>query len=171
MRRLNELPRMDADSKSSILGAAAAGAVAGKRMSQNIEEKGHPFSQCEVKHLNLWQRICEHHGVTHIVDLSPGSAGLAIAAAGAMEYEGVATNDIHCSWLDSTLDLVVKYLASKDKEFSNKLGGDDDFAEKVASYFGGTLLEARRYLEPEVVAAPEDEHDDESSEEDGDGQQ
>ena len=61
MRRLNELPRMDADSKSSILGAAAAGAVAGKRVAQNIEEKGHPFSQCEVKPLNLWQRMCEHH--------------------------------------------------------------------------------------------------------------
>jgi len=122
MRLSNELPRMDADSKSSILGAAAAGAVAGKRMSQNIEEKGHPFSQCEVKPLNLWQRICEHHGVTHIVDLSPGSAGLAIAAAGAMEYEGVATNEIHCSWLDSILDLVVKYLASKDNAFAKKMG-------------------------------------------------
>ena len=41
----------------------------------------------------MWQRICEHHGVTHSADLLPGSAGLAIAAAGAMEYEGVAAND------------------------------------------------------------------------------
>ena len=89
------------------------------------------------------------------MDFSPGSAGLAIAAAGAMEYEGVATNEIHCSWLDSTLDLVVKYLASKDKEFTNKLRGDDDFAEKVAQYLGGTLLEARRYLEPAVKETPE----------------
>ena len=30
MRRFDDLPRMDADSKASILGAAAAGAVAGK---------------------------------------------------------------------------------------------------------------------------------------------
>jgi len=171
MRRFDELPRMDADSKASILGAAAAGAVAGKRLSQNIAEKGHPFSHCEVKPLNLWQRICEHHGVTHIVDFSPGSAGLAIAATGAMEYEGVASNEIHCRWLDSTLDLVVKYLASKDKVFANKLGGDDDFAEKVAQYFAGTLLEARRYLEPEAKETPEDEDDGESSEEDGDGQE
>ena len=43
-------------------------------------------------------------------------------AAGAMEYEGVATNEIHCSWLDPTLALVVKYLASKDKVFAQKLG-------------------------------------------------
>ena len=149
MRRFDELPRMDANTKASILGAAAAGAVAGKRMSKNIEEKGHPFSHCEVKPLNLWQRICEHFGVTHIVDWTPGSAGLAIGATGAMEYEGLAANEIHCRWLDSTLDLVVKYIASKDKVFANKLGGDDDFAEEVAEYFGGTLLEARRYLEPD----------------------
>ena len=86
-----------------------------------------------------------------------------------MEYEGVATNEIHCSWLDPTLALVVKYLASKDKVFAQKLVGDDDFAEKVAQYFSGTLLEARRYLEP--VEAPEDEDDGESSGEDEDGQQ
>ena len=85
MRRFDELPRMNANTKASILGAAAAGAVAGKRMSQNVEEKGHPFSHCEVKPLNLWQRICEHFGVTHIVDWTPGSAGLAIGATGAME--------------------------------------------------------------------------------------
>ena len=170
MRRIDELPRMEESIKSGILGVAAAGA-AGKRVIQNIEEKGHPFSQCEVKPINLWQRICEHHGVTHIVDLSPGSAGLAIAAAGAMEYEGVAANEIHCGWLDSTLDLVVKYLASQDKVFAKKLGGDDEFVEKIAQYFAGTLLEARRYLEPEIKETPEDEDDGESSEEDEDGKQ
>ena len=123
MRRLCELPRMDADSKAGILGAAAAGAVMGKRVQRDIDEKGHPFSFCEVKPLNLWQRICEHHGVTHIVDFSPGSAGLSIAAAGAMEYEGVAANEVHCAWLDSTLDLVVKCLAGQDKNLAKKLGG------------------------------------------------
>ena len=168
MRRFSELPRMEEDVKSGILGVAAAGAV-GKRVTKHIEEKGHPFSQCEVKPINLWQRICEHHGVTHIVDLSPGSAGLAIAAAGALGYEGVAANEIHCGWLDSTLDLVVKYLASQDKMFAKQLGGDDEFVEKVAQYFAGTLLEARRYLEPEVKETPEDEDDVESSEEDEDG--
>ena len=171
MRRLNKLPRMEADCKAGILGAAAAGAVVGKRVAQNIEEKGHPFSQCEIKHLNLWQRICEHHGVTHIVDLSPGSAGLAIAAAGAMEYEGVATNEMHCSWLDSTLDLVVKYFTSTDKEFAKKLGGDDEFVEKVARYFAGTLMEARGYLEPEVQSDEDDDENEDDGESSEDGGQ
>ena len=122
MRRLSELPRMDGDSKAGILGAAAAGAVMGKRVQRDIDEKGHPFSLCEVKPLNLWQRICEHHGVTHIVDFSPGSAGLSIAAAGAMEYEGVAANEVHCAWLDSTLDLVVKYFAGQDENLAKSWG-------------------------------------------------
>ena len=159
MRSLNELPRMDAECKAGILGAAAASAVVGQRISENIDEKGHPFSQCEVKPLNLWQRICEHHGVTHIVDFSPGSAGLATAVTGEMDYEGVATNDLHCSWLDSTLDLVVKYLAGTDKEFAKKLGADDEFVEQVMQYFAGTFTEAKRYLEPEEQS---DEDDDEN---------
>ena len=49
MRRFGELPRMGGDSKASTLGAAAAGAVVGKRVAENIEEKTHPFSQCEIK--------------------------------------------------------------------------------------------------------------------------
>ena len=105
--------------------------------------------------------------MTHIVDFSPGSGGLAIAAAGAVEYEGVAANQEHCSWLDSNLDLVVKYLASTDKEFAKKLGANDEFGEKVVQYFAGTLMEARRYLEPEVHSDEDNEDDGESSE-DGD---
>ena len=34
MRRFDELPRMDADTKAHILGVAAAGAVAGKRVER-----------------------------------------------------------------------------------------------------------------------------------------
>ena len=38
LRSLNELPRMDAECKAGILGAAAVGAVVGKGICQNIEE-------------------------------------------------------------------------------------------------------------------------------------
>eukprot|EP00959_Pyramimonas_sp_CCMP1952_P235736 4926292-Pyramimonas_sp.AAC.1 len=84
MRQYCELPRMTYETKASILGNAAAGAVKGKRAQKDIESKGHPFSHLEVKPLHLWQRLCEHHHITHIVDFSAGSAALAIAAAGAM---------------------------------------------------------------------------------------
>ena len=56
------------------------------------------------------------------MDVSPGSAALAIAAAGAMEYEGVAANEVHRDWLDATMDRCVMDLAGKDKTLANKLG-------------------------------------------------
>ena len=139
---------MDFEAKSSILGVAASGEVQGQRAQQDINENGHPFSHCEVKPLSLWQRICEHHHITHVVDFGAGSGALAIAASGAIHYEGVAANDAHLQWLDSTLDRCVIYLAGKDKEFAKKLGGDDAFLEKVEKYFSGTMMEARRWLEP-----------------------
>ena len=105
---------MDADSKAFILGAAAVGTVRGNRAQRDIDEKGHPFSFAEVKPLNLWRRIVEHHNITHVVDFTPGSAALATTAAGAFEYEGVAATNEHCEWLDSTLDRCVMYLAGKD---------------------------------------------------------
>lgn len=160
MRRYSELPRMACDTKACIVGVAASGAVQGKRAQRDIDEKGHPFSHCEVKPLDLWQRICEHHQVTHIVDFSPGSAALAIAAAGAMEYEGVAANEVHRDWLDATMDRCVMYLAGKDKALAKQLGGDDEFMEKVGEYFAGTMMEARRLLEPEQASKDGDEYGD-----------
>ena len=160
---------MDAETKASILGIQATGVARGKRAQKYIDERGHPFSHCEVKPLNLWQRICEHHQVTHIVDFSAGSGALAIAAAGAMEYEGVAANELHRGWLDSTLDRCVMYMAGQQKEIAKKLGGDDEFMEKVEKYFAGTMMEARRLLEPVQVDAEQDGEDVEDDEESSEG--
>ena len=164
-RRYCELPRMDCDTKATILGVAASGAAKGRRAQKDIDEKGHPFSHCELKPLSLWQRVCEHHQVTHIVDFAAGSGALAVASAGAMEYEGIAANEAHRDWLDSTLDRVITYLAGRDKDLAKKLGGDDDFVRKVEKYFAGTMMDARRLLEPEG-GAEERIGDDEGSDED-----
>jgi hypothetical protein len=164
MRQYCELPRMTYETKASILGNAAAGAVKGKRAQKDIESKGHPFSHLEVKPLHLWQRLCEHHHITHIVDFSAGSAALAIAAAGAMEYEGVAANEVHREWLDSTMDRCAMHLAGRDKNFAKMLGGDEAFVEKVEKYFAGAMMEARRMLEPVQDAAEGDGGSEDSAE-------
>lgn len=148
MRQYGELPRMTYDAKAAILGNAAAGAVKGRRAQKDIDANGHPFSHFEVKPLTFWQRICEHHHITHIVDFTAGSGALAIAASGAMEYEGVAANEVHREWLDATLDRCALYMAGRDENFAQKLGGDDGFVEKVEKYFAGTMMEVRRLLEP-----------------------
>jgi len=149
MRRMCELPRMDEATKSSILGVPAAGVVAMGGVQSDIDDRGHPFAHSEVKPLNLLQRIFEHHQVTHIVDFAAGSGAMAIAAAGAMAYDGIAVNAVHRDWLDSTLDQCVMAMAGQDQDFTKKLGvNDDEVVAKVSKYFGGTLMEARRILAP-----------------------
>ena len=73
---------------------------------------------------------------------------MGIAASGAMEYEGVAANEVRREWLDSTLGRCAMHLAGQDKNFARELGGDDAFVEKVGMYFAGAMMEARRLLEP-----------------------
>ena len=148
MRTFSELPRMNYDTKARILGAACCATLHGsRRLQRDIDEKGHPFSIQEVKPISFWQKIMEHHDVTHIVDFTPGSGALAVAASGAMEYAGIAVNEDHRDWLDSIVDKCVMYKAGHDKEYAQKLGGDDVFVAKASKYFNGTMMEARRLLE------------------------
>jgi hypothetical protein len=159
MRQFRELPRMDYDTKSTILGVTASGVNPRKRMQKDTEKHGHPFSHFEVKPIGLWQRLSEHFGITHIVDFTPGSAALAIAASGAAEYDGIAVNDAHRDWLDSICDRCVMYMAGRDREFSKGLYDEPDFVDKVEKYFGGTMMEARKLMEP----VDDDDKDDSDS--------
>ena len=102
--------------------------------------------------------------MTHIVDFAAGSGALAIACAGSIEYEGIAANEAHRKWLDSTLDRCLMYLASKDKGLVKRLGGDDAVIMKVQQYFGGVVQDARRLLEPSELKGDSD--DDGSDDED-----
>ena len=149
VRRFSELPRMDVTSKGAIVGAAAAGAVKGRRVQHSMEKHGAPLSLFETKPLNFWQRLIEHHRITHIIDFSPGSGALAVAATGAVEYEGVAATTAHHTFLDSVVDKCTLYQAGKTKDFVRKLGGDGDQADLCEKYFGGGMMhQARRMMEP-----------------------
>ena len=160
---------MGPDAKAECVGVAASGAVPNTRVQKDIDAHGHPYSHAEVKPLALWQRICEHNQVTHIVDFAAGSGALAIAVAGTIEYQGIAANEAHRKWLDSTLDRCIMYLAGKEKEFAKRLGGDDAFMAKVEKYFGGTMMDARRLLEPpEPTGASDDEGEDGEDDDDDD---
>ena len=166
LRRFCELPRMSVPTKSAILGLAAAGAVKQRSVQEDCDERGHPFSLSEVKPLPLLQRVLEHFGVTHVVDFAAGSAAMAIAAAGAQDYEGIAANGEHRDWLDATLDKCVLYMAGKDKQFTKNLGvADEDVTQQIAKYFGGTMMEARRIMEPASAPAPGEEPEGEASSE------
>jgi hypothetical protein len=173
-RRFCELPRMDVATKSAILGVAAAKAVKETNVQRDCDERGPPFSMLETKPLNLLQRLLEHFGVTHVVDFAAGSAAMAIAAAGAQDYEGIAANAEHRDWLDATLDKCVMYMAGKDTKFTKSLGVvEKDVTKQIAKYFGGTLMEARRIMEPpdksmdlQGAASSDDDSDDDADDDD-----
>ncbi|CAK0876398.1 unnamed protein product, partial [Prorocentrum cordatum] len=139
MRRFSELLRMDHEAKMSILGAASRASVNGKqpRLQGDIDSKGHPFSHAEVKPPSLWQTLVEHRKVTHVVDFAPGSGALAVAASGAIEYEGIAVNDAHRGWLDSIVDRCAMHKAGHEEGHAKQLGGDAEFVEKASKYFSG----------------------------------
>ena len=90
---------------------------------------------------------------------------MAVAASGAMQYEGIAGNDAHRDWLDSIVDRRVMYKAGHEEGYAEQLGGDAEFVEKASKYFGGTMMEARRLLEP-----VDEDGDDEKEEEDEDSE-
>ena len=140
----------------------------GNACRQTSMRKDIPSPIVRSKALSRLQRICEHHQDTHIVDVAAGSGALAIAAAGSIHYEGIASNDVHRDWLDTTLDRCVMYLAgNKYKEaWFAKLGVDEAFIEKVAKYFSGTMMEARRWLEPLQENEEEDDHESSDGSED-----
>ena len=139
LRRLCELPRMDHGTKCAIVGASAAGELPEKqsRLRDDVGEFGHPLSYCEGKPIHFWQQIMDHFGVTHVVDFSPGSGALAIAASGAVEYEGVATSDAHRDWLDGILDRCSLYMGTKNDGYLEAIGADAAIIEKVKHYFQG----------------------------------
>ena len=90
---------------------------------------------------------------------------MAVAASGAMQYEGIAGNDAHRDWLDSIVDRCVMYKAGHEEGYAEQLGGDADFVGKARKYFGGagTMLEARRLLMPVGGEGGDDEDDDDEA--------
>ena len=95
---------------------------------------------------------------------------MAVAASGAMQYEGIAGNDAHRDWLDSIVDRRVMYKAGHEEGYAEQLGGDADFVGKARKYFGGagTTLEARRLLMPDVGEGDDVEDDEAEWSSDGD---
>ena len=150
---------MSHETKSSILGAPACASLGPgqSRLQAEIDEKGHPFSYAEVKPITLWQDVVAHLGITHIVDLTPGSGALAVAASGAAQYEGIAANDAHRDWLDNIVDRCVMYKAGHEQGYAkDTLGGDPEFVANASKYFNG-LMEARRWLMPDAGEGDEEQ--------------
>ena len=149
---------MSRETRSSVLGASACVHLPSQgRAQRDIDDKGRLFSYNEVKPISFWQTIMERHEVTQVVDFTPGSGALAVAASGAMQCEGIAANNAHRDWLDSIVDRCVMHKAGHEAGYAERTGGDAEFCEKASRFFGGTMVEARRLLMPEVPDGDGDE--------------
>ena len=95
-----------------------------------------------------------HLSVTHIVDFTPGSGALAIAASGAgLKYEGIAGNTEHKEWLDQILDRAVFYLCDTKEGRAGFgadtiLGKEEEIGDKMKHFFHPILMEAKRFMKP-----------------------
>ena len=85
---------------------------------------------------------------------------MAVAASGAVEYEGAATSDEHRDWLDGILDRCSLYMGAKNEGYLEAIGADAAIMEKVKHYFSGVVMEARRYFEPVDVRVGGGDDDD-----------
>ena len=111
-------------------------------------------------------RCVMYKGIAALGALAVGALAVAlvVAASGAMGYEGIAGNDAHRDWLDSIVDRCVMYKAGHDEGYAEQLGGDEGFVEKASKYFGGTMMEARRFLGAVAEDGDDEEEEDEAAE-------
>ena len=82
---------------------------------------------------------------------------MAVAASGAMQYEGIAGNDAHRDWLDSIVDGCVMCKAGHEEGYAEQLGADAEFVGKASTYVEHW---ARRLLMPRLTAGTSDDEDD-----------
>ena len=159
---------MNYDTKASVLGAAASGAVPRAMAQKHIEVHGHPFAWHETKPVALFVNLLEHIGATHIVDFTPGSGALAIASLSlGLQYEGLSASGEHNEWLDMILDRVTVYLCAKSPEQCVTMGAEESVCENVKLYFAGTIMEAKRLMEPTEFVNQQEDDEGESTDSDG----
>ena len=87
----------------------------------------------------MWARVCREAGGRVRTNMF----------VRVMNLEGIAANDAHRDWLDSIVDRCVMYKAGHEQGYAkDTLGGDPEFVAKASRYFGGTMMDARRWLMP-----------------------
>lgn len=140
IREFGRITRLSLLDKEAIIGAklptyfesviAAAGT------------KGHPLFWGEVKDVEVFVALFQDLNLSHVFDVSPGSAAASIAAGiCGIGYEGLAINALHANWLNRIIDQAMfAIIADRTDDESKELRAD------LATYFGPSIEEARELL-------------------------
>ena len=149
------LPRISAVEKAVVFGSGGAGDPAATAACPcNWDFGGVPLFWRESKTIGLWQAVLELFNIKSIVDLTPGSGSLAVAAMSrGLKYTGFVQEAKHLSWLQNILDTAaLRYIAKKGEVLYM-----EDVAELVAQHYQDLLENPAAVDAPDVEGLFDDE--------------
>ena len=141
-RNLVEIPRLTEEGKKQIMGQAAVGAFTKERVKREVEAKGHPLFWAEWKPVNLFSTLFRDFGITHVVDMTPGSGAACLAALySEIPYTAFCHNEAHMQWLKGLINKVfVALVAQKD------VTAQDEVVANVKHYLHRAVEAAKQML-------------------------
>ena len=141
-RNLLEIPRLTEEGKKQIMGQAAVGAFTKERVKREVEAKGHPLFWAEWKPVNLFSTLFRDFGITHVVDMTPGSGAACLAALySEIPYTAFCHNEAHMQWLKGLINKVfVALVAQKD------VTAQDEVVANVKHYLHRAVEAAKQML-------------------------
>ena len=116
--------------------------------------------------MSFWTTLFKDHGVTDVLDMTPGSCAAATGAYYAgVNYDGICLNQSHRRWCDAIMDRCMFAVVAD--------GGndaEDEFIKKVAHFFRPQVEEGMRMLRD--LSPPDEQAQDargDASDEDDEG--
>ena len=149
------LPRISAVEKATMFGTSdAADPTTRAACPSKWDFGGVPLFWRESKTSELWKAILDLFNIKTIVDFTPGSGALAVAAMSrGLKYTGFVEDSKHLAWLQNILDTAALRYIAKKGEFLYM----EDLAELVTQHYQD-LLETSEDA-PDVEGLFDDEDD------------
>ena len=152
---VTSLPRISAVDKATMLGSNGAEApTTGAACPSKWDLGGVPLFWRESKTTELWKAVLDLFNIKTIVDLTPGSGALAVAAMSrGLKYTGFVEEPKHLAWLQNILDTAaLRYIAKKGEVLYN-----EELAELITQHYQDLLENSEDA--PDVEGLFDDEDD------------
>ena len=130
------LPRISAVEKATVFGRSSAGNPTRAACPSKWDFGGVPLFWRESKTSELWKAVLDLFNIKTIVDFTPGSGALAVAAMSrGLKYTGFVEEPKHLAWLQNILDTAALRYIAKKGEFLYM----EDLAELITQHYQDLL--------------------------------
>ena len=149
------LPRLSTVDKATVFGQTGAeDLTASAACPANWDLGGVPLFWRESKTSELWKAVLDLFNIRTIVDFTPGSGALAVAALSrGLKYTGFVQELKHLAWLQNILDTAaLRYIAKKGEVLYM-----EDVAELVTQHYQDLLENSEDAPDVEGLFDDEDE--------------